>query len=90
MKQENVFTAHILPFLLLTIGAAVAAFALEEFLVPFTILGGGIAGSLISSLGYERMFVVMGDFSVLAIVIYVLFGRTHPSSFTYRKQHGML
>ena len=53
-------------------------------------LGGGIAGSLISSMGYERMFVVIGAFNVVAIVIYVLFGRTHPSSFTYRKQHGML
>ena len=53
-------------------------------------LGGGVAGSLISVMGYERMFVVMGVFNVLAIIIYVLFGRTHPSSFTYRKQHGLL
>ena len=53
-------------------------------------LGGGVAGSLISAVGYERMFVVMGVFNVLAIVIYVLFGRTHPSSFTYRKKHGLL
>ena len=53
-------------------------------------LGGGVAGSLISAMGYERMFVVMGVFNVLAIIIYVLFGRTHPSSFTYRKQHGLL
>ena len=53
-------------------------------------LGGGIAGSLISAMGYERMFVTMGVFNVLAIVIYVLFGRTHPSSFTYRKKHGMM
>lgn len=53
-------------------------------------LGGGIAGSLISALGYERMFITMGAFNVLAIIIYVLFGRTHPSSFSYRKKHGML
>ena len=53
-------------------------------------LGGGIAGSLISAMGYERMFVTMSVFNVLAIIIYVFFGRTHPSSFTYRKQHGML
>lgn len=53
-------------------------------------LGGGIAGSLISAMGYERMFVAMGVFNVLAIIIYVLFGRTHPSSFTYRKKHGLL
>lgn len=53
-------------------------------------LGGGIAGSLISAMGYERMFITMGVFNVLAILIYVLFGRTHPSSFTYRKKHGLL
>ena len=53
-------------------------------------LGGGIAGSLISAMGYERMFITMGVFNVLAIVIYVLFGRPHPSSFTYRKKHGLL
>ena len=53
-------------------------------------VGGGIAGSLISALGYGRMFVIMAAFNVLAIAIYVRFGRTHPSSFTYRKQHGML
>lgn len=53
-------------------------------------LGGGIAGSLISAMGYERMFITMGVFNALAIVIYVLFGRTHPSSFTYRKKHGLL
>ena len=53
-------------------------------------VGGGIAGSLISALGYGRMFVIMAAFNVLAIAIYVRFGRTHPSSFTYRNQHGML
>ena len=53
-------------------------------------VGGGIAGSLISSLGYGRMFVIMSVFNLLAILIYVLFGRTHPSSFSYRKKHGLL
>ena len=53
-------------------------------------VGGGIAGSLISAVGYGHMFVIMAAFNVLAIGIYVLFGRTHPSSFTYRKKHGML
>ena len=43
-RKENVFTERILPFILLTLGAAIAAFALEEFLVPFTILDGGIVG----------------------------------------------
>ena len=53
-------------------------------------VGGGIAGCLISAVGYGRMFVIMAAFNVLAILIYVRFGRTHPSSFSYRKQHGLV
>lgn len=53
-------------------------------------VGGGIAGSLISSLGYGQMFVIMSVFNVLAILIYHFWGRRHPSSFSYRKQHGLL
>ena len=50
-------------------------------------VGGGIAGVLISAFGYHRMFVMMAIFNILSIVIYVLIGRNHPSSFTYRKKH---
>lgn len=53
-------------------------------------VGGGIAGVLISAVGYGWMFVLMSVFNVLAVLIYVRFGRTHPSSFTYRKRHGLL
>ena len=53
-------------------------------------VGGGIAGVLISAVGYGRMFVIMAAFNVLAVLFYVRFGRTHPSSFTYRKRHGLL
>lgn len=52
-------------------------------------VGGGIAGVLIASFGYGKMFVIMAVFNVLSIIIYVLFGKNHPSSFTYRKKHGM-
>lgn len=52
-------------------------------------VGGGIAGVLISAVGYNKMFVIMAIFNILSIVIYVLIGRNHPSSFTYRKKHHM-
>ncbi|MGN1015110.1 MAG: MFS transporter [Butyricicoccus sp.] len=52
-------------------------------------VGGGIAGVLISAVGYHNMFVIMALFNVLSIVIYLLIGRNHPSSFTYRKKHGI-
>ena len=53
-------------------------------------VGGGIAGALISGVGYGKMFVIMSVFNVLAILLYAFWAGKHPSSFTYRKQHGML
>lgn len=52
-------------------------------------VGGGIAGSLISSLGYGQMFVLMSGFNILAIVIYFFWASRHPSSFSYRKKHSI-
>ena len=52
-------------------------------------VGGGIAGVLISSFGYSQMFVIMTVFNILSVVIYVLWGRNHPSTFTYRRKHHL-
>lgn len=41
---------------------------------------------LISSFGYGEMFVIMAVFNILPILVYILIGRNHPSSFTYRKK----
>lgn len=41
---EYIFKQWIVPLFMITVGAIVAAFALEEFLVPFTILDGGVVG----------------------------------------------
>lgn len=49
-------------------------------------LGGGIAGGLISALGYQPMFVTMAAFNILSILVYLAIGRNHPSSFNCRKQ----
>ena len=54
--------------------------------VLFIGIGGAIAGGLISSFGYETMFTGMSVFNLLSIMIYVLIGRNHPSSFSYRKR----
>ena len=59
----------------------------STFLCAYDIgIGGAIAGGLISSFGYETMFTGMSVFNLLSIVIYVLIGRNHPSSFSYRKR----
>ena len=39
-----IFKQWIAPLFMITVGAVIAAFALEEFLVPFTILDGGVVG----------------------------------------------
>ena len=41
---KNKTTRNIVNFIMLTIGAIIAAFALEQFLIPNTILDGGITG----------------------------------------------
>ena len=43
-KNNNIFQQWIGPLFMITIGAVIAAFALEEFLVPFKILDGGVVG----------------------------------------------
>lgn len=52
-------------------------------------VGGGIAGSLITAVGYNYMFVIMAAFNILSIVVYMVWGRNHPSSFSYRKKQGI-
>ncbi len=42
--MKRLFKDYIFPYLMITIGAGLAAFAIEEFLIPSTILDGGITG----------------------------------------------
>ncbi len=42
--MNKVFKQWIVPLFFITVGAVIAAFALEEFLVPFKILDGGVVG----------------------------------------------
>ena len=47
-------------------------------------IGGGISGALINSVGYQKMFLIMAIFNILSVIIYILIGRNHPSSFRFR------
>lgn len=47
-------------------------------------IGGFLAGILIDNIGYSSTFLVMAIANILAIFIYILIGRKHPSSITYR------
>lgn len=50
--------------------------------------GGGLAGVLIARLGYTRMFLLVALATVLSVLLYVLWGRRHPSSFVWQKRHA--
>ena len=42
--------------------------------------GGGIAGALISSVGYKSMFMIIAIATVISVLLYFFWGRKHPSS----------
>lgn len=49
-------------------------------------LGGGIAGFLISSLGYSQMYAIIAIANILSVLIYMIWVIKHPSSFYYSAQ----
>lgn len=51
-------------------------------------LGGGIAGVLIDAVDYNKMFAIIAIANIISVVIYVLWGRKHPSSITFRIKNG--
>lgn len=48
-------------------------------------LGAGIAGVLISSFGWTQMFAILSVSCLVSVVIYVAWGRRHPSSLAPRR-----
>jgi len=46
-------------------------------------LGGGIAGYLISGFGYSTMFTILSLANIVSVLLYVVWGRKHPSSFSF-------
>ena len=47
-------------------------------------VGGFLAGFLIDLVGYKYMFLIISIANIISIIIYMLFGRRHPSSMTYQ------
>lgn len=48
--------------------------------------GGALAGVLISAIGYQHMYLTLSLATVLSVLLYVFWGRKHPSSLNRRKQ----
>ena len=49
--------------------------------------GGGIAGVLISALGYKQMFILVSFATIVSLLLYVFWGRKHPSSLANKEVH---
>ena len=64
--------------------AGLAAFGFSAVLAGYAF--GGIAGALISALGFSSMFLILSLATVVSVLLYVLWGRKHRSSFTYAKR----
>lgn len=81
MKKNRKFSfrdfikIEVLPFLWLTAGAVIAAAALEEFLVPFTILDGGVVG--VSMILNQLTGIALGLFVVVVNIPFMLVGLKH-------------
>ena len=79
----------LLPHALLTIGAAVAALALEEFLVPFQILDGGVVG--VSMIVSQLSGLPLGLFIVVLNIPFLLVGlKRLGRTFLVRALYAML
>lgn len=69
---EYIFKQWIAPLFMITVGAVVAAFALEEFLVPFTILDGGVVG--ISMIISQLWSVPLGVLTIALNIPFMIVG----------------
>ena len=79
----------LLPYLLLTVGAAIAALALEEFLVPFQILDGGVVG--VSMIVSQLTLLPLGLFIVVLNIPFMFIGfRRLGKTFLIRALYAML
>jgi predicted MFS family arabinose efflux permease len=48
--------------------------------------GGGLAGWLISGTGYSMMWKILSAANILSVLLYIFWGRNHPSSFSYGRR----
>ena len=70
--MNKIFKQWIVPIFFITLGAVIAAFALEEFLVPFTVLDGGVVG--ISMIISQLSGLPLGILTIVLNIPFVLLG----------------
>lgn len=70
--MNKIFKHWIVPLFFITVGAVIAAFALEEFLVPFKIQDGGIVG--VSMIVSQLSGLPLGILTIILNIPFVLMG----------------
>ena len=68
----RIYNQWLLPLFFITIGAVVAAFALDEFLVPFTILDGGVVG--VSMIISQLTGIKLGLLTIILNIPFMILG----------------
>lgn len=88
-KIKNKSLRYLMEYIMLTLGSIVAAFALEQFLIPNTILDGGITG--ISIIVYKLTNIPLGILVVLLNLPFIYIGyRNLGKRFLIRTIYAML
>ena len=88
-KVKNKNLRKIIEYIILTLGSIIAAFALEQFLIPNTVLDGGITG--ISIIIYKLTNIPLGLLVVLINIPFIYIGyRNLGKRFLFRTIYAML
>ena len=88
-KIKNKGFRKVIEYLILTLGSVLAAFALEQFLIPNTVLDGGITG--ISIIIYKLTNIPLGLLVVLINIPFIYIGyRNLGKRFLFRTIYAML
>lgn len=88
-KIRNKSLRKIIEYLILTIGSVISAFALEQFLIPNTILDGGVTG--ISIIIYKLTNIPLSLLVVLINIPFMYIGyRNLGKRFLFRTAYSML
>ena len=88
-KVKNKSLREIIEYLVLTLGSVIAAFALEQFLIPNTILDGGVTG--ISIIVYKITHIPLSILVLLINVPFIYIGyRNLGKRFLFRTVYSMM
>ena len=86
-KRKSILLIGLTGMLLMPLGYALSDFIARLCAYDIGLgCGGGIAGVLISAFSYKTMFLTVSVATIISVVIYMIWGRKHPSSLAKKKE----